>query len=283
MNRVKHAVNTGGRDFICGDLHGAFIRLQQFMEHVNFDIKKDRLFSVGDLVDRGPDNYKCLSLIHEKWFYPVKGNHEMLMHDYYSNGPTGGWWLHNGGAWGAGFKHDTSDLAADIRDLADQASKLPVMRTIEMENGKSFHVIHAELNSIKPLTDADLDDENIFSCVAFDENMDGESILWGRFIFYTLYAAPLDNNTIDKFKRTAEYHKMGAMFTDSLSHIYSGHTIMQKPARFKGQTNIDTGAFHSVKDRPPTWAGLTVTEPLTDKFWHCSEEGVQEVSPVVLG
>jgi serine/threonine protein phosphatase 1 len=43
---------TTGRDFVLGDLHGTTDLLRLLMEHVAFDPKKDRLFSVGDLIDR---------------------------------------------------------------------------------------------------------------------------------------------------------------------------------------------------------------------------------------
>ena len=51
---VKHfPLNDLGRDFIIGDLHGHWSVLERLLEEVSFDKAKDRLFSVGDLVDRG--------------------------------------------------------------------------------------------------------------------------------------------------------------------------------------------------------------------------------------
>ena len=38
----------------------------------------DRLFSVGDLVDRGPDNEAALEWLAKPWFHAVQGNHEAL-------------------------------------------------------------------------------------------------------------------------------------------------------------------------------------------------------------
>jgi hypothetical protein len=69
-------VNTEGRDFVIGDLHGQYALISHFRERTSFDPQKDRLFSVGDLIDRGPDSLKCLSLLNEDWFYCVCGNHE---------------------------------------------------------------------------------------------------------------------------------------------------------------------------------------------------------------
>src|SRR3546814_1255791 len=52
--------NDIGRDFIVGDLHGCLDLLQAELTRIEFDRSKDRLFSVGDLVDRGPDSMGCL-------------------------------------------------------------------------------------------------------------------------------------------------------------------------------------------------------------------------------
>lgn len=71
--------NTKGRDFIVGDLHGHYSLLMEALSKVSFDFERDRLFSVGDLVDRGPEVLECLNLIKEKWFFPVMGNHEYML------------------------------------------------------------------------------------------------------------------------------------------------------------------------------------------------------------
>ncbi|WP_183132684.1 metallophosphoesterase, partial [Pseudomonas amygdali] len=54
--RIKRfAENTVGRDFAVGDIHGHFTRLQVALDVAGFNPAVDRLFSVGDLVDRGPE------------------------------------------------------------------------------------------------------------------------------------------------------------------------------------------------------------------------------------
>ena len=71
--------NVEGRDFVVGDLHGCFDELAKLMTYVKFDPQRDRLFSTGDLIDRGPRSEECLALLNKKWFFPVLGNHEDLM------------------------------------------------------------------------------------------------------------------------------------------------------------------------------------------------------------
>ena len=74
----RHDANHQGRDFFVGDVHGQLALLQAELEAVGFDRKRDRLFSVGDLIDRGSESLACLSLALEPWCHAVCGNHEML-------------------------------------------------------------------------------------------------------------------------------------------------------------------------------------------------------------
>lgn len=289
MLRRKFTKNENGRDFVCGDLHGAYDRLLDGLNFIKFDLEKDRMFSVGDLVDRGPDNEKCLELLDEPWFFPVTGNHEQLMNDFYTGGPYSPFWLQNGGSWGEMYLGG-DERSIEIQEFALRASNLPLMNTVEMTNGKSFHVIHAELGGVKPLSDAMLDNEEEFKQAAFQQTRDGDFIVWGRYIFRPLYNKHLDEHTLDKFRTRAALEKIGSHFGPELSHIYSGHTIMRAPVRFMGQTNIDTGAYMSTRNvgpysneaPSPPWSGLTITEPLTDRFWQARELGVVEIEPVVI-
>jgi serine/threonine protein phosphatase 1 len=288
---MRHRIGkneNGGRDFVIGDLHGAIERLYQFMAFINFDKTKDRIFSVGDLVDRGPNSLECLMLIYEPWFFAVRGNHEQLMADFFFNGPTGMWWAPNGGSWGIqyAYPHNPDDEAAVVRDAVKKANELPLMLTVKKQDGGFFHVIHAELSSPVELSDEDLDNEETLNYVARAPSADGESIIWGRYIFLPLYGAKYDK---DRHSKYFEGSDAGTMFGPKLSHIYSGHTIMRHPTRFKGQTNLDTGAYRSIREvangksrEPDDWAALTVTEPLTDKFWKVNELGVHEIEPIVI-
>ena len=75
--------NTRGTDYVIGDLHGCFSLLERLLGEVHFDKSRDRLFSVGDLIDRGPESLRCLQLLAEPWFYAVQGNHENMMLNFF--------------------------------------------------------------------------------------------------------------------------------------------------------------------------------------------------------
>ena len=137
MNHI-YPINTQGRDFFLGDLHGCYDVLQQGLKDVNFDYEKDRLFSVGDLIDRGPKSQACLDLIYEPWFHATMGNHEQFMveachdRDIFVN------WYNEGGVWGSDLTMDEHKAyAKDINTL------MPFYMVIETQHGR-VGIVHAE-------------------------------------------------------------------------------------------------------------------------------------------
>ena len=65
--------------YVVGDIQGCFKPFMQLLNDVNFDPAHDRLWSVGDLINRGPMNLSTL-----RWFYEhrdavtvVLGNHDL--------------------------------------------------------------------------------------------------------------------------------------------------------------------------------------------------------------
>lgn len=73
--------NNEGNDYVVGDIHGHYTALMNLLKSVNFNFKKDRLFCVGDLTDRGLENKKVIKLLDEDWFFSIRGNHEDIIID----------------------------------------------------------------------------------------------------------------------------------------------------------------------------------------------------------
>lgn len=92
-------LNAEGRDFVVGDVHGMFWALRQLLEDVGFDATCDRLFSVGDLVDRGPESDQALQWLDFPWFFACRGNHEQFVLDSGDPEQYELWVNHNGGEW----------------------------------------------------------------------------------------------------------------------------------------------------------------------------------------
>ena len=53
--------NDVGNDYICSDIHGHFSLLEAELSLISFDKNKDRLFCVGDLIDRGDESDLALT------------------------------------------------------------------------------------------------------------------------------------------------------------------------------------------------------------------------------
>ena len=70
--------NNAGKDFVCGDIHGCFDDLEMELRTIRFNKTKDRLFSVGDLIDRGPKSELAAAYMNSFWFFPLMGNHEYI-------------------------------------------------------------------------------------------------------------------------------------------------------------------------------------------------------------
>lgn len=81
---VRHyEFNEKGKDYVVGDIHGEFRKLKSILEEIKFNFKKDRLFSVGDLCDRGNHSEDILKWMNYDWFIPVMGNHEVMILNHF--------------------------------------------------------------------------------------------------------------------------------------------------------------------------------------------------------
>lgn len=75
---ARFTANAHGRDFAVGDVHGAFSALSDALDAIRFDRSRDRLFCVGDLVDRGPESHEVLHWLDQPWFHALCGNHDYM-------------------------------------------------------------------------------------------------------------------------------------------------------------------------------------------------------------
>lgn len=83
---VRRIAPGTGRDFVVGDIHGCFGMLKEALARVYFNPERDRLFCVGDLIDRGPHSSDVLEFLYQPWVFSVRGNHEQSLLDLYRTG-----------------------------------------------------------------------------------------------------------------------------------------------------------------------------------------------------
>jgi bis(5'-nucleosyl)-tetraphosphatase (symmetrical) len=65
--------------YVVGDIQGCFDALRRLLDSVSFDPQVDHLWSVGDLVNRGPDNLSTLRFFRDLGSHAkvVLGNHDL--------------------------------------------------------------------------------------------------------------------------------------------------------------------------------------------------------------
>lgn len=136
---VRFPRNTAGRDFIVGDIHGCFDDLCEQMDRVHFDPAVDRIFSVGDLVDRGAQSRDAVSWLGQPWFHAVRGNHEQMAIEWATGGRAMPHSIYaaNGGQW-------FIDLPEGVQQAVAAAFlTLPLVIEVETEAGL-VGIVHAQ-------------------------------------------------------------------------------------------------------------------------------------------
>ena len=247
---VSHPLNTQGRDFVVGDIHGYFHTLEWLLDRIGFDKSADRLFSVGDLIDRGPESHRAAEFLAYPWFHAIRGNHEQMLCDSLTPGlrqPAAiELWQNNGGDWFASVE-DKDRMA-----LFQALRELPLAMEIALPDGGTAVLAHADLDTPNwttgrtQLTDAERREAL------------SRTLLWSR----------------ERAKRVqARAH--GAPPQERLqiagaSVVFFGHTPMSAPIACDNTRWIDTGVF--LDD-----GRLTVAELAADGAVWCGAEG--EASP----
>ncbi len=126
--------NLEGRDLVVGNLHGHRSLFEQALDRLGFEPTRDRVLSVGDLIDRGRESLATLSLIEEPWFHAVLGNHELMLLNYLgyyaSELHSRKSYVSGGGEW---VNEAISRNPKGLDRLADRVAALPL--AIHVEGG----------------------------------------------------------------------------------------------------------------------------------------------------
>lgn len=129
--------NTKGRDLLIGDIHGCFTKMGAALRAIGFDPGRDRLFSVGDLVDRGPESIEVMNFLACEFVHAVSGNHEDMAVRWPNGRMDADNYRDNGGAWMIALDRETQ------LEVAAALSALPIAIELETEHGL-IGIVHAE-------------------------------------------------------------------------------------------------------------------------------------------
>lgn len=208
----RYARNKKGRDFAIGDIHGCFSRLQAFLDDAGFDPLADRLFSVGDLVDRGSGSSLALEWLAKPWFHAVRGNHEDTAIRYAHGAPVNiDMYSANGGDWFMALAQDQQ------QQFAAAFQKMPLAIEVETARGM-VGIVHAD-------------------CPEAD---------WPRF------RALLENSAAKDLQASAQEtclwsrRRITDMDRSAVAGIFAvvvGHTPLEQPTILGNVYHIDTGGW----------------------------------------
>ncbi|MDN6320913.1 MAG: metallophosphoesterase [Marinobacter sp.] len=133
------APNPIGTDWLCGDIHGQYDTLQSALSDVGFRPECDRLFLLGDVIDRGPKSQEMLNwVLSTDYVHCLMGNHELMFVASSLNVRYRERHRAIGGEWA-----DYINLS-EFRKLAARcAQQLPLTITLACQNG-ILGLVHAQ-------------------------------------------------------------------------------------------------------------------------------------------
>jgi serine/threonine protein phosphatase 1 len=197
-------INSMGKIFAIGDIHGSFDQLQNLMDKIPIDFATDTLVFIGDYIDRGPGSVEVVDyLLDLKKRVPgiifLKGNHEDML-EKYLDGTDRFTYLLNGG-------QNTLDCYLNKTQGAGNYpipnAHLEFFRSLRLYyETEAYIFVHAGLRPKVPLA-----------------SQEPEDLLWIR----------------DKFIYSKYNFGKPVVF---------GHTPLEKPLVERNKIGIDTGAVY---------------------------------------
>lgn len=130
--------------YVLSDIHGQSRAFFEMLEKIQFS-SEDKLYIIGDVVDRGPDGIKLLEYIREqKNMKLLMGNHEdMLLRTMNDEESWYETWLFNGG--GVTLASLMSFPKEEQEQCIQFVKNLPLYHMISVE-GKQYLLVHAGID-----------------------------------------------------------------------------------------------------------------------------------------
>ncbi len=168
------------RLLVVGDIHGEYDMLCSILEQAEYRPRKDRLFFVGDYIDRGDQSRKVVKKIKEltdQGAVAIRGNHEEMAKNYIEkDGQDNGLYFQNGGRKTLDCYSDFSSFREDMMWLGN----LPLKKVLKGQ----YIFVHAGLKPGIQLEKQDKHDllwiRNEFFMYDWTENDLDETIIAGH-------------------------------------------------------------------------------------------------------
>lgn len=204
--------------FIIGDLHGCYDLYAKGVNRLGIR-DTDVVISLGDLTDRGSENFRCVvEFTRKKNRYAIRGNHEDMMirgmlegsRNYYEC------WYQNGGwtVW-----QELGEEGATM--LATMVENLPVILTVA-HRGKTYGFVHGGYPSVFehiPLNQVGALDLSGPKLEAF-----AEAVMWDR----------------DMVTCAQEGLKLPKVL--GVDYVFHGHSYVPEPLINANRVYMDTGS-----------------------------------------
>ena len=215
--------NRHGKDYICSDIHGHFSLLADQLAQINFNKQTDRLFSLGDLIDRGDESAQALEWLAKPWFFAIQGNHERMLINAFESRFESLWfqWMMWGGSWAEDLDFDA------LEPFYHAFSQLPLAIELALPNGKSVGLVHAELpdvcdwNEVKQLL-LRIESRQVEATLATGD------MLWSK---------------IQPYLSAAEIPRVEPVC--NINHVFHGHTVVDNYRTIANRTFLDLGSYKS--------------------------------------
>lgn len=73
---INVSIDHDKKVYVIGDIHGCYQELGELVEKIYSRDPDAEIYSVGDIIDRGEDSFKCIDILIENDIKTVLGNHE---------------------------------------------------------------------------------------------------------------------------------------------------------------------------------------------------------------